>query len=117
VTNHRPQGAITRQCEIIHGRLVGKLFDPSGRRSVFDPTLLPPEQHPQPGPCVDARLGLSALRSLVSNAWRRSELMPARRGALIRTRGAVCAQTGQEHGAAKFASDAKDVKGPQSSHQ
>jgi len=58
---------------------------------VLDGRAFDDEQQEHPGPWLD-RFGLSALRSLVS--WARRELpdITARRGAFIKTRGAVASQ-------------------------
>ena len=104
------------QCEIIQGRLFGKLFDPSGLYIV--PVFLrldPPPQQPQPGPCEDF-FGLFALRSLVACALRRALSITESFGAVRRTRGAGCAQSGQLHGSLNLDIGIKAAKGPQSSH-
>jgi hypothetical protein len=76
------------QCEIIQGRLEGKLLEPSGRYSVLLFFFAPLLQHPQPGPWVLVRLGLSAERSLVSCARLVPVLRPEICGTLNNTRGA-----------------------------
>jgi hypothetical protein len=63
----------------------------------LDGRFSPVEQHEHPGPWLDLR-GLSALRSLVSCAWRFVPDMTASRGAVISTRGAEHAQAGQALG-------------------
>jgi hypothetical protein len=82
--------------------LVGKLFEPFGRVSVAPLAFFGPQQA-QLGPCDEARLGLSADRSFTACAltWPRSRA--ARRGGVIRTRGAGAPQCGQGHGSAKAA--------------
>jgi hypothetical protein len=88
------------QCEIIHGRLEGKLFEPSGRWSVLRDFFDPPPQHPQLGPC-ELRFGVSAERSLVSWARRTAPETPDTWGTVSITRGADAPQSGHAQGSAK----------------
>ncbi len=72
----------------------------------------PPPQQPHPGPWP-VRLGLSALRSLVSCAPLIALLIEARPGAVSITRGAGVAHLGQLQGLSKSTIGAISVKVPQ----
>lgn len=76
----------------------------------------PPPQQLQFGPWLE-RLGLSALRSFVSNAWRRPESIAANLGAVSNTRGASVPQAVQVHGSENFDMGAMASNGPQVLHQ
>ena len=90
------------QCEIIHGRLVGKdfapLFDRFTRRDGFIP-FDAQQEHPAPCPCLaDKACGAFALRSFTAWARRRSAAIIDSRGAVSSTRGEAAPQSGQSLG-------------------
>jgi hypothetical protein len=110
------------QCEIIQGRLVGKLFEPSFPRLVKrENFLLPPEQQLHPLPCrsacsalnsADVR-GACAFFSFAAWATRRSEDRPEKCGAVRMTLCAELPQSGQSCGRSYSAIGRMSVKGPQ----
>lgn len=106
------------QCEIIQGRLVGKLLAPFLPRAVNLEGRL--EQHAQPVGCAAlysaSALGACALRSLVACARRRSGDIVAQYGAVSSTRGASILQPGHCSGSSHSAIGRMAVNGPQSLH-
>jgi hypothetical protein len=102
------------QCEIIHGRLAGKLFAPSLPRLTRREDR--PEQHVHPAPCAprdeDSVRGLSALRSLIACALRVWAETAEQRGAVNRTRGELASQCGQSDGSSYSAIARICVNGP-----
>jgi hypothetical protein len=118
--NIRCQAKIARrQWEIIHGRLLGKLFDPLlpllTRRDV------PPEQQAQPPPCdplsEDSVRGALALRSLAACAARVCAETVEQYGAVRKARGASAAQCGHSDGEADSAIGRISVNGPHRSQR
>jgi Peptidase C39 family len=101
---------------IIHGRAVGKPLAPAlvlvTRRDGL------PEQQPQPGPCDalywSSVFGALALRSLVACAFRLSEGMQKKFGAVRIARGERPAHCGQSCGSSHSAIGRMFVNGPQS---
>jgi hypothetical protein len=111
-----PRNQVQTQCEIIHGRLAGKLLVPPLPRLTRREDR--PEQHVQPAPC-DARVadsvrGVSALRSLIACAFRCCEDTAEQCGAVSRTRGALASQFGQSDGRSYSAIARIRVNGPHS---
>jgi hypothetical protein len=108
----------TPQCEIIQGRLVGKLFVPPLPR--FTIRDVDGEQHEQPArwlPFIDDSVrGAFALRSLVAWASRNSAEVFTQRGAVRITRGALRPHSGQSDGCSYSDIARIMVKAPQRLH-
>ena len=115
VAGEQPAGGPWGQWEIIHGRLLGKLFDP-----VF-PLLtgrdMRPEQQaqlPPWEPCSeDSVRGVLALRSLTACAVRDCADTVEQYGAVRMARGAAAAQRGHSDGSSYSAIGRIRVNGPQ----
>jgi hypothetical protein len=102
---------------IIHGRRDGNDLAAAGAVSDFAVAGLAFDPHPQLalwrcGASEPETLGSWALRSLTPCARSRSVGMPARRGAVSITRGALSPQAGQSDGASHSAIGLSSVNGP-----
>ena len=107
------------QCEIIQGRLPGKLLVPPFPRLTLREDN--PPQHEQPAPCLALMsascCGAWALRSFVACASRRSVDMQEKYGAVRNARGANTPQPEHCSGASHSDIGRKSVNGPQSAHR
>lgn len=104
------------QCEIIQGRLAGKLFEPSLPRLVIRDDFPEQQAHPAPWEVLDeaSARGACALRSLVAWASRLAVGIVEKYGAVRITRGELAPHAGQSEGLSHSAIGRIVVKGPQS---